>query len=141
MLPMADVMNQAANIMQSLRDLARLDADLRKLPEGTPEYDEHKKKMALLRRPLPTSILSHYDKRLTQGKVGVAPVRRGVCGACYIGLPSGRLADLRRKPQELNVCDHCGAFIYLDESEVPPLTSVASATPARKAPKTKRLQE
>ena len=134
-------MNQAANIMQSLRDLARLEADLRKLSEGTPEYNEHKKKMALVRRPLPTSILTHYDKRLAQGKVGVASVRRGVCGACFLTLPSGRLADLRRRPQELNVCDHCGTFIYLDEGEALPSSSTASLSPARKARKTKRSHE
>ena len=103
--------------MQSLRDLAWLGADLRKLAEGTPEYEEHKKKIACVREPLPTSILAHYDKRLAQGKLGVAPVHRGVCGSCYLTLPSGRLADLRRKPRDLNVCDHCGAFIYLAESE------------------------
>lgn len=117
MLHKAGFVNQAANIMQCLRDLARLGEDLRKLAEGTPEYDEHKKKIARVREPLPTSILVHYDKRLDQGKLGVAPVHRGVCGACYLTLPSGRLADLRRKPRDLNVCDHCGAFIYLAESE------------------------
>lgn len=135
------LMNQAANMMQSLRDLARLEADLRKLSEDTPAYNEHKKKMALLRRPLPTSILAHYDKRLAQGKAGVAPVRRGVCGACFLTLPSGRLADLRRRPEELNVCDHCGAFIYPDEGETPPSSSSAKPTPARKTLKTKRAHE
>lgn len=134
-------MNQAANIMQSLRDLARLEADLRKLSEGTQEYIEHKKKMELVRRPLPTSILTHYDRRLAQGKVGMAPVRRGVCGACFLALPSGRLADLRHRPRELNVCDHCGVFIYLDEGEAPPSSSVASSPPARRALKTKRPHE
>jgi len=110
-------MNQAANIMQSLRDLTRLGDDLRKLAKGTPEYEEQEKKMARVREPLPTSILVHYDRRLAQGKLGVAPVHGGVCGACYLTLPSGRLADLRREPRDLNVCDHCGVFIYLPESE------------------------
>lgn len=134
-------MNQAANMMQSLRDLAGLEADLRKLSEGTPEYNEHKKKMALVRRPLPTSILAHYDKRLAQGKIGVAPVRRGVCGACSLALPSGRLADLRRRPQELNICDHCGAFIYIEEGETLASSSVAGTPLVRKALKTKRPHE
>ena len=128
-------------MMQSLRDLARLEADLRKLSEGTPEHNELKQKMALVRRPLPTSILAHYDKRLAQGKVGVAPVRRRVCGACFLTLPSGRLADLRRRPQELNVCDHCGAFVYVDEGEALPSTSNASPASARKALKRKRSHE
>ena len=137
MLPIVGLMNQAANFMQSLRDLARLSEELRKLAEDTPEYEEHKKIMVRLREPLPTSILIHFDKRLAQGKRGVAPVHRGVCGACYLTLPSGRLADLRRKPRDLNVCDHCGAFIYLAESEREAVGSSAkpSASPTRTASK------
>ena len=48
-------MNQAANIMQSLRDLARLGEDLRKLAEGTPEYEEHEKKRNM------TSVVELHD--------------------------------------------------------------------------------
>jgi predicted nucleic acid-binding Zn-ribbon protein len=131
-------MNQAAGIAQSLRDLARLEAELRKVSETAPEYEECKKKMNLLRAPLPTSILVHYDKRVAQGKLGIAAVSRGVCGACYLGLPSGRLSDLRRNPQELNVCDHCGAFIYLAEDRPVASSQTTVPTPARKGLKTKR---
>ncbi|MBV8280363.1 MAG: hypothetical protein JO170_34585 [Verrucomicrobia bacterium] len=130
-------MNQAATIPQRLRDLARLEAELRKLSQNAPEYDDYKKKIKSLRAPLPTSILIHYDKRVARGKLGIAAVSGGVCGACYLGLPSGRLADLRRNPGELNVCDHCGAFIYLAEGKPGPSNNSPSPTPAKKAPKTK----
>ena len=111
------LMNQAANILKRLRQLAQFDAELRKLSRDTDEYREMRDKIESLRAPLPTSILGHYDGRKTRGKLGIAAVRRGVCGACHLSIPSGRLADLRRKPGELNVCDNCGVFIYLPEDE------------------------
>jgi predicted nucleic acid-binding Zn-ribbon protein len=133
----ANFMNQAASIMQSLRNLARLDAELRNLSAGTPDYQEHKNRVALLRAPLPTSILVHYDQRIARGKPGIAPVQGGVCGSCHLSLPSGRLADLRSKPQEVNVCDHCGAFIYLAEVESAPAGNASRQTPARRGLKTR----
>lgn len=39
----------------------------------------------------------------------------GVCGACHLAIPRGRLGDLRKIREDLNVCDHCGVFIYLEE--------------------------
>ena len=131
-------MNQAASITQSLRDLARLEAELRKLSERAPEYEEYKRKVELLRAPLPTSILVHYDKRIARGKLGIAPIRGGVCGACYLALPSGRLADLRRNPRELNVCDHCGAFIYVADEESALSNPSSEPAAAKRGLKTKR---
>jgi predicted nucleic acid-binding Zn-ribbon protein len=130
-------MNQAASIMQSLRNLARLDAELRDLSEGTPDYQEHKNRVALLRAPLPTSILVHYDNRIARGKPGIAPVQGGVCGSCHLSLPSGRLADLRSKPQEVNVCDNCGVFIFLAEDESAPASDVSRPAPTRRGLKTR----
>jgi len=130
-------MNQAATIMQSLRNLARLDAELRNLSEGTPDYEEHKNRVALLRAPLPTSILVHYDQRIARGKLGIAPVHGAICGSCHLSLPSGRLADLRRKPQEVNVCDHCGVFIYSAESESEPASDAPRPASTRRGLKTR----
>src|SRR5580704_16255758 len=106
-------MNQAAKILKSVRQLAQFDAELRKLSSDTDEYREMQDKIESIRAPLPTSILGHYDGRKARGKLAIAPVRGGVCGACHLSIPSGRLADLRRKPRELNVCDNCGVFVYL----------------------------
>jgi predicted nucleic acid-binding Zn-ribbon protein len=129
-------MNQAVTITQSLRELARLEAEARKLSERVPEYKQCKKKIEQIRAPLPTSILHHYDKRIARGKLGIAAVRGGICGACYLGLPSGRLADLRRNPKELSVCDHCGAFIYLAEDTPVPSSHAPNPIPVQKVPKT-----
>ena len=110
-------MNQAANILKKIRQLAQYDGELRKLSRDTDKYREMRNKIESLRAPLPTSILGHYDGRKARGKLGIAAVRRGVCGACHLSIPTGRLADLRRKTGELNVCDNCGVFIYLPEDE------------------------
>jgi predicted nucleic acid-binding Zn-ribbon protein len=110
-------MKRTAKILESLRKLSQLDEALRRLSSETREYLKMQGKIEALRSPLPTSILSHYDKRKARGKLAVAPVHRGVCGACHLSIPSGHLSDLRRNPHELNVCDNCGAFIYLAESE------------------------
>lgn len=110
-------MNQAAKILKSVRQLAQFDAELRKLSSDTDEYREMQDKIESIRAPLPTSILGHYDGRKARDKLGIAAVRRGICGACHLLIPRGRQADLRRKPWELNVCDNCGVFIYLPEEE------------------------
>jgi len=133
LLPVIGVMSQAANILQSLRKLAQFDTELRKLPRDTQQYQELLDKIESQRAPLPTSILVHYDQRTARGKLAIAPVRGGVCGACHLSIPSGRMADLRRKPSELNVCDNCGAFIYLSEGEsAPPSKTVSDDRPAKR---------
>jgi len=49
------------------------------------------------------------------------------------------LAELRRKPGELNVCDICGAFIYLTEDEAAaPRKSVSDDGPAKRTLEVKR---
>jgi predicted nucleic acid-binding Zn-ribbon protein len=132
-------MNRATNILHSLRQLAQLDAELGKLSGETEKYQDVHDKIESLRAPLPTSILSHYDGRKARGKLAIAPVEGGVCGACHLAMPSGRLGDLRRKPGELNVCDNCGAFIYLSEDElVRPSAAVSNRNPAQKTLKAKR---
>jgi predicted nucleic acid-binding Zn-ribbon protein len=132
-------MNQAADILKKLRKLAQFDAELRKLSEETKEYGAMRDRIETLRAPLPTSILGHYDGRKARGKLAIAPVSGGVCGACHLSIPTGRLGDLRRKPGELNVCDNCGAFIYLHEDK-PALPGgfASDETPGQKTLKAKR---
>jgi C4-type zinc ribbon domain len=96
-----------------LRKLAQFDTELRELSRGTEQFQEMLDKIESQRAPLPTSILVHYDRPKTRSKLAIAPVLQGVCGACHLSIPRDRLADLRHKPAELNVCDNCGAFIYL----------------------------
>jgi predicted nucleic acid-binding Zn-ribbon protein len=140
LLRLFGLMNQVANILQRLRKLTQLDADLRKLSRNTEEYREMEGKIESLRAPLPVSILGDYDGRKARGKLSIAAVHRGVCGACHISIPSGRVGDLRRKPGELIVCDNCGVFIYLTEDElVLPSGSALNRTPVHKTFKAKRI--
>jgi len=132
-------MNHATNILQTLRKVVQFDAELRKLSTDTEEYREMRDKIEFLRAPLPTSILIHYDGRKARGKLSIATVRRGVCGACHLSIPTSRLADLRHKRGELNVCDNCGVFIYLSEDELTPATGfVSNRTPIQKPLTSKR---
>jgi predicted nucleic acid-binding Zn-ribbon protein len=132
-------MSQASNILKSLRELDEFDAALKKRSDQTEEYGATRDKIESLRALLPTSILSHYDGRKARGKLAIAPVRRGVCGACHLSMASGRLSDLRRKPGELNVCDNCGVFIYLAEDEsTPPRAANSDPVPIPKPHKRKR---
>jgi len=112
-------MNQAQNIMPRLRELTQLERAQRQLNEGSNAGKSIAAEIASLRNLLPTSILAHHDSLRVRGKPSIAPVSRGVCGGCHLALPRGRVADLRREPDNLNVCDNCGVFIYLAEEQPP----------------------
>ena len=110
-------MNRAETILQSLRDLVRLETELRTVKADSKEHREIQARIDTLRTPLPTSILGHHDRSKARGRLTIAAVRHGVCGACHLGLPRARLFELIAKPTELNVCDNCGVFIYLADDE------------------------
>src|SRR5882724_4029906 len=139
-------MNQAQNIVPRLRRLAELEAAQRQIKKDHATSASLAAEIESLRAILPTSILNHHDARRARGKVSVAPVTRGICRACHLAIPRGRLAELRRVADELNVCDHCGVFIYLGEEDQPAAAGVPKSgaagtkktTPAKRAsPRTK----
>jgi len=76
-----------------------------------------------VRAKLPEPILGHFDRQKSRGKLGIAPVRGGVCGACHLKMPLGHVAELRHKQDDLALCDNCGTYIYLppDEMVVSPM--------------------
>jgi predicted nucleic acid-binding Zn-ribbon protein len=128
-------MNQSENILTWLRQLAELDATARRLNQNAPELAGIRERVEPLRALIPTSILGHYDHLKSRGKKGVAAATHDCCGNCHLALPRGRVAALRRLNGALNVCDNCGAFIYLDEAEmhVAPIGHIASEAPAPRA--------
>lgn len=136
-------MNQAQNIIPRLRRLAELEAAQRRLKKDSSASASLSSEIESLRAILPTAILSHHDDRRARGKVSVAPVTRGICRACYLAIPRGRLAELHRVADEVNVCDHCGVFIYLADEDQPAATNVPKtatagkmkATPTKRAPR------
>lgn len=131
-------MNQAQNIIPRLRRLADLEAAQRQVKKDGAVGASLTAEIESVRAVLPTAILSHHDGRRARSKVSVAPVTRGICGACHLAIPRGRLAELRRLSGEVNVCDNCGVFIYLADDD----ESVAANTPKTAAKKiTARLEK
>lgn len=119
-------MNKSQNIIQRLRQLDDLERQIGRLPKNGTPPPGITQQIDLLRSQIPTSILKHHDRMRARDKTSVAPVRRGVCGACHLAIPIGHQASLR-VPNDLNVCDNCGAFIYLADEELLPNAQSQSA--------------
>jgi hypothetical protein len=114
----AVAMNQLLpHIIPRLRRLAELEDARRQLKKNTDASSLLVVEIEGLRAVLPTSILRYHDGRRARGRISVAPVSRGVCGACHLAIPLGLVAELVRPGEGLNVCAHCGAFIYLQEED------------------------
>ncbi len=128
-------MTKPENILASLRQLAELDNARRRLSPRARALPEMKLDIAAVRERLPTALLGHYDQRQSRGKPGIAPVRRGVCGACHLALPSGSLADMLRGDGAIQVCGNCGVFIYLAEEEPAPVEPGVPAGKKKAAPR------
>ena len=69
-----------------------------------------------LRREVPAPILAHFDRLLARGKNGVAVAHNGICGECHLRISSGSAAALQFS-NEIHLCDNCGRYLYLPESE------------------------
>jgi hypothetical protein len=100
-----------AKITLSLRRLSALETGSGPLAAAL-TATEQKLEIARLRAILPASILGHHDRMIQRGKPSIAPVADGICTACHLRLPTGHLARLQSS-QDLEVCDHCGTFLYL----------------------------
>lgn len=90
---------------------------------------ERKLAVALVRSELPEMILAHHDRRIARGRGSIAIVRNGVCGACHLHLPTGHYEN-RARGQQLDVCDHCGTFLFWEQGrDVPvPILSVRTGS-------------
>ena len=104
-----------AHITNSLKRLCELELDIGYLASGLGKSKKHVE-IARLRSIIPASILGHHDRLIQRGKRSVVPVVNGVCSACHLRLPIGHAANLQSS-QDLEVCDNCGAFIYLERSD------------------------
>lgn len=71
-----------------------------------------------LRSIIPAFILGHHDRKVQTGKASIVPVVNGICSACHLSLPSGHAARLQSS-QDLEVCDNCGTFIFLETGLAP----------------------
>jgi predicted nucleic acid-binding Zn-ribbon protein len=110
-------MTSPAKITATLKSLCELENKKGLLADALTDR-ERNLKIVNLRKTLPPSILEHHDRMMRLGRKSVSPVVHGVCSSCHLKLPSGHLARLRGRP-DLEVCDNCGVFIYLESEEAP----------------------
>lgn len=110
-------MTNRTNIIRSLRQLEELDKARASLGPKASKVSSLAVEIEALREKLPTAILKHYDQRHARGKPAIAAVKHGVCGGCHISMPRGSVIELHRSGGSIDVCENCGVFIYLDDSE------------------------
>ncbi len=111
-------MENVETVIEGLLELVRLDVQLRKTGKETAERWRVEDAINSVRAKLPAPILGHFDRQKSRGKLGIAPVRGGVCGACHLKMPLGHVAELRHKQDDLALCDNCGTYIYLPPDEM-----------------------
>jgi hypothetical protein len=100
-----------SSISRNLRQLCALEMPGSPL-RGRFSRGELQRLIEPLRASLPVSVLGHHDRMLARGRASIAAVRDGVCSACHLRLPGAHLASLKHS-QDIELCDNCGAFIYL----------------------------
>jgi predicted nucleic acid-binding Zn-ribbon protein len=124
-------MENVETVIEGLLELVRLDVQLRKTGKETAERGRVEEAINSVRAKLPAPILGHFDRQKSRDKLGIAPVRGGVCGACHLKMPLGHVAELRHKQDDLALCDNCGTYIYLppDEMAVLPTQPVGIGRP------------
>ena len=120
-----------ARVTYSLIRLCNLERGKGNLTASLSEL-EKLHEISRLRSIIPAFILGHHDRKIQMGKASIVPVINGVCGACHLRLPSGHAARLQSS-QDLEVCDNCGSFIYLEAgSEPAPVAPTPAARRKRK---------
>ena len=102
--------------------------------ETKPLSLETERQILAAREKVPKPMLDRFDRFIARGKSGVAVVRQGVCSECHLRITPGTLASLAYT-SEIHVCDHCGRYLFLPETEPlglpassPAKSGVASAT-------------
>ena len=91
---------------------------------------EQEREIDGLRKDIPESVLSQFDRWMARGRKAVAVVRNGVCGECHLKLTLANIGALTFG-DEIQRCGNCGRFLYLPEDE--PMSSPPSA-PQRTKP-------
>lgn len=84
----------------------------------TPALADRQEQFEHLRADIPAPILAHFLRLIEQGRKAVALVQHGVCSSCHLRIPSGIAAALAR-PNDLHLCENCGAYLLLPASEQP----------------------
>ena len=117
-----------ARVTDSLKRLCDLERGKGPLSTALTRF-EKQHEINRLRSIIPAFILGHHDRKIQMGKASIVAVVNGVCSACHLFLPSGHAARLQSS-QDLEVCDNCGTFIYLEAETVPSIYPLP--TPVRR---------
>jgi predicted nucleic acid-binding Zn-ribbon protein len=117
-------------IIDRLRELTALECKAEALSEhGVDVSKSLAAEIEAARALIPTAILGHHDRMRARGRKSLAPVRNGVCGACHLRLPISHAISLNPN-QDIEVCDNCGAFLYVEVATEP--VSPLASTPAKR---------
>lgn len=116
--------NSMKTLLQNLIRLQQLELEEIQIADAT-------KVIADLRNQIPMQILGHYDRLMARGKKGIVPVRGQACSGCHMRLPIGTISELM-KAEDIQLCDSCGRYLYLEE--VVGITATASPSAPQTAP-------
>ena len=114
------------SLARQLRQLCRL--ELQASPfRGALTERERQHGIQMLRQRLPVSVLGHHDRMLQRGVKSIVVAEEGRCTACGQALSAELLARMH-EGCELELCDRCGSFLYLDSPRKPRQLRPLSAT-------------
>ncbi len=107
------------NTLASLREIQSLRLSK---PTLTPRDRD---KVGRLAGNLPESIVTRLNRMLDRGRKGIVALRGRVCSGCRIQVPLSKVLDLRHGEQ-LQTCESCGRFLYLETDPVDVADSVSA---------------
>jgi hypothetical protein len=115
-----------------LQNLLKLQA----LEFGEVASKDVESEVAALRGQIPPPILGHYDRLRARDKKGVALIRNQVCTGCHMLQPIGKISIIMRD-EDIQLCDSCGRYLFLQPEGAAPEAAPAASTPAVSTPEDK----
>src|ERR1700730_14834486 len=106
-------MENVETVIEGLLELVRLDVQLRKTGKETAERGRVEDAINSVRVKLRAPILGHFDRQKSRGKLGIAPVRGGVCGACHLKDATGACRRTASQAGMISPCVIIAAHISI----------------------------
>jgi|GEM_PF-1918082 len=72
--------------------------------------------ITLIKAQIPHDVETRFYKLYKKHGEAIVMANGSVCHGCYINLPSSQAIEMSHN-DELNVCQNCGRFIYMDSKE------------------------
>lgn len=96
--------------LRLLNELARV---LRRTDLTATQRRQCETKVSGLRSKLPTALLIQHDRVASDDHDSVAAIAGSSCGSCHLKLPLSLISELHQ-PGRIEVCPHCGVFVFND---------------------------